>query len=83
MTTGRNMGGVLDRNQEQIIENAIRDEKRVTIFLKNGVPMRGRVLGHDAYTIFMQTDKNQALIYKHSITSMYPIRIWPKPRKEP
>ena len=74
------MSGLRDKNQEQVIENAIKSGKRITIFLKNGVPMKGIVMAHDPYTIFMQTDKNQTLIYKHSITSVYPVKAWGPPR---
>ena len=72
------MGVRADRNQELVIEAAIEKGKKLTVFLKNGVPMKGVVLAHDPYTIFMQTEKNQALIFKHSITSMFPARL-PRP----
>lgn len=69
------MGGRLDRNQDEVIEGAMQADRRLTVFLKNGVPMRGKILAHDSYTIFMETDKAQALIYKHSVTSLRPARL--------
>lgn len=68
-------GGRLDRNQDQVIEHAITGDRRLTVFLKNGVPMRGKIIAHDSYTIFMETDKAQALIYKHSVTSLRPAKL--------
>ncbi len=69
------MAGRLDRNQDQVIENAMEGDRRLTVFLKNGVPMRGKILAHDSYTIFMETEKAQALVYKHSVTSLRPARL--------
>lgn len=69
----------LDRNQELVIEAAIQAQRKLTVFLKNGVPMRGKILAHDAYTILMETEKNQALIFKHSVTSLFPARTRPAP----
>ena len=69
------MGGRLDRNQDQVIEGAMEADRRLTVFLKNGVPLRGKILAHDSYTIFMETDKAQALVYKHSVTSLRPARL--------
>ena len=65
-----------DKNQELLIENAVKGGKRVVVFLKSGVPLKGRILDHDSYTIFMETEKKrQALIYKHSVTSIFPVRV--------
>ena len=69
------MGGRLDRNQDQVIEGAMEGDRRLTVFLKNGVPLRGKILAHDSYTIFMETEKAQALVYKHSVTSLRPARL--------
>jgi len=72
------MGARSERaNQDELLENAIRKSRSITIFLKNGVPLRGRVLAHDPYTVLMETERNQTLIYKHSITSIFPARFFP------
>lgn len=60
--------------QDQFL-NAIRKEKvDLTIFLVNGVPLRGRVLSFDNFTILLEIDKKQNLIYKHAVSTMVPAR---------
>ena len=60
--------------QDQFL-NAIRKEKvDLTIFLVNGVPLRGRVLSFDNFTILIEIDKKQNLIYKHAVSTMVPAR---------
>ncbi|MBI3394239.1 MAG: RNA chaperone Hfq [Spirochaetia bacterium] len=58
--------------QDQILDFAIQQSKNMSIFLKSGVPIKGRVMAHDAYTILMKTEHNHTLIYKHSISSLFP-----------
>lgn len=38
----------------------------------NGVPIKGRVVSFDNFTILMEVDKKQNLIYKHAISTMVP-----------
>lgn len=58
--------------QDQILDHAIAQARILSIFLKSGVPMKGKVIAHDSYTILMKTETSQALIYKHSISSLFP-----------
>ncbi len=62
-------------NQDKIIEDAIERSRPITIFLKSGVSLKGKVLSHDSYTIFLEADEKQTLVYKHFITSIYPARM--------
>jgi host factor-I protein len=47
----------------------------ITIFLMNGFQFRGIVRGFDAFTVVLDTDGKQQLIYKHAISTLVP----PKP----
>ena len=58
--------------QDQILDHAIVQARGISIYLKSGVPMKGKVLAHDSYTILMKTDTSHALIYKHSVSSLFP-----------
>jgi host factor-I protein len=60
---------------QDIFLNTARKEKiDITIYLMNGVPIKGRVLSFDTFTILMDVDKKQNLIYKHAISTLAPIK---------
>jgi host factor-I protein len=60
-------------NLQDIFLNATRKNKiEITLFLMNGVPIKGRVLSFDNFTILIEVDKKQNLIYKHAISTMVP-----------
>ena len=60
-------------NLQDLYLNSTRKEKiDLTIFLMNGVPITGRVLSFDNFTILLEVDKKQNLIYKHAISTIVP-----------
>ena len=65
--------------QDRLLDNAMQKSKSITVYLKNGVHIKGRVLSHDTFTVLIETEKNNTLIYKHSVTSLFPARL-PGPR---
>jgi host factor-I protein len=61
--------------------NIVRKEKiEINIYLVNGVPIKGRILSFDNFTILLEVDKKQNLIYKHAMSTIVPSR--PIPYKE-
>jgi host factor-I protein len=65
-------------NLQDIFLNYTRKNKTdITIFLVNGVPIKGRVLSFDNFTILIEVDKKQNLIYKHAISTMVPGKLVP------
>ncbi len=44
----------------------------VTVFLMNGFQMRGVVTGFDSFTVVLDSDGKQQLIYKHAISTVVP-----------
>ncbi len=63
-------------NLQDIFLNSTRKNKTdITVFLVNGVPIKGRVLSFDNFTILMEVDKKQNLIYKHAISTMVPSKL--------
>ena len=46
----------------------------VTVFLMNGFQMRGSVTGFDSFTVVLDTDGRQQVIYKHAISTVVPLR---------
>ncbi len=60
---------------QDIFLNTARKEKiEITIYLMNGVPIKGKVLSFDTFTILMDVDKKQNLIYKHAVSTLAPIK---------
>lgn len=60
-------------NLQDIFLNTARKEKiDVTIYLTNGVPLNGKVLSFDNFTILLEIDRKQNLIYKHAVSTMQP-----------
>lgn len=61
------------KNLQDNILNLTRKEKlEITIYLMNGVPIKGRVLSFDNFTILVEVDKKQNMIYKHAISTIFP-----------
>lgn len=62
--------------QDRIIDDAIEKTRDLTVYLKSGTSIKGHVIAHDSYTIFMDTGSQQTLIFKHFITSVFPARLY-------
>ena len=64
-----------DMNLQDVFLNQARKEKiPVTIFITNGFQFKGMVRGFDNYTVILDTDGKQNLIYKHAISTISPMR---------
>ena len=62
-------------NLQDVFLNQARKEKiPVTIFITNGFQFKGMVRGFDNYTVILDTDGKQNLIYKHAISTISPLR---------
>lgn len=54
--------------------NHLRKEKQTaTMFLVNGFQMKGIVTGFDDFTVIVETDGKQQMIYKHAISTVIPL----------
>ena len=56
--------------QDLFLNQARRDRLQVTLFLMNGFQMRGVVRGFDGFTVVLDSDGKQQLIYKHAISTV-------------
>lgn len=62
-------------NLQDVFLNQVRKEKIViTIFLVSGFQIKGLVTGFDNYTVVMDCDGKQELIYKHAVSTIIPAR---------
>ena len=60
--------------QDLFLARARRSECPVTLFLMNGFQMRGTIGGFDSFTVILNSDGKQNLIYKHAISTVCPMR---------
>lgn len=66
------MSSVARNYQNQLLDDACQNKKLVSIFLHNGVKIDGNVISHDIYTVLIQSKGEHTLVYKHSITTIFP-----------
>ncbi len=60
-------------NLQDLFLNQARKEKLpLTMFLMNGFQLRGIVTGFDSFTVVLDSDGKQQLIYKHAISTIIP-----------
>lgn len=68
------MIGPKTQNLQDSFLNALRREKMpVTIFLTNGVRLKGTIKGFDNFVVLLK-DANEQLVYKHAISTVVPER---------
>ena len=58
--------------QDRFLEELRHSRAQVTVFLVNGFQFRGMVKGFDNYTVILECDGKQELIYKHAISTIVP-----------
>ena len=60
--------------QDVFLNQARKDRIPVTIYITNGFQFKGYVKGFDNYTVSLDTDGKQNLIYKHAISTITPLK---------
>ncbi len=60
--------------QDYFLNQARKEKIAITIFLMNGVQLKGLVRGFDSYIVVLDTDGKQQMIYKHAISTIIPIQ---------
>lgn len=64
-----------DINLQDVFLNQARKEHiPVTIYITNGFQFKGIVKGFDNYTVILDSDGRQNLIYKHAISTITPLK---------
>ncbi|MFZ5597339.1 MAG: RNA chaperone Hfq [Bacillota bacterium] len=62
-------------NLQDAFLNQVRKENiPVTIFLVNGFQLKGMVKGFDNFTVILESDGKQMMVYKHAISTISPLR---------
>jgi host factor-I protein len=69
---------LINKNQTNLQDaflNQLRKEKiLVTIYMVNGFQIKGIVKGFDNFTVIVEMDGRQQLVYKHAISTVSPIK---------
>ena len=60
--------------QSAVLDRARKDRLTVTMFLMNGFQLHGVVKGFDGFTVVLDSEGKQQLIYKHAISTIVPPR---------
>lgn len=62
-------------NLQDTFLNQLRKENiLVTIYLVNGYQLKGHVKGFDNFTVVLENDGKQQLVYKHALSTIMPMR---------
>ncbi|MBN8234533.1 RNA chaperone Hfq [Halobacillus kuroshimensis] len=60
--------------QDNYLNQLRKERMQVTVFLTNGFQLRGVVKAFDNFTILLETEGKQQLIFKHAISTFAPIK---------
>lgn len=60
--------------QDIFLNNARKSKVPLTIHLMNGFQLKGLVKGFDNFTVILDCDGKQMMIYKHSISTITPLK---------
>lgn len=60
--------------QDHYLNELRKNRISVTVFLTNGFQLRGLIKAFDNFTILIETEGKQQLIYKHAISTFAPVK---------
>lgn len=60
--------------QDSFLNQVRKENVPVIIYLVNGFQLRGAVKGFDNFTVIIENDGKQQLVYKHAISTITPFR---------
>jgi len=60
--------------QDVFLNNARKDKTVVTIYLLSGVKLSGKIKSFDKYSVIMETNNQEQLIFKHAISTVVTFR---------
>ncbi|MGI6145162.1 MAG: RNA chaperone Hfq [Clostridia bacterium] len=60
--------------QDNFLNQIRKENVPVTIFLINGFQLKGSVKGFDNFTVILDVEGKQQLIYKHAISTISPLK---------
>ena len=56
--------------QDSFLNTAHKDKTQITIYLLSGVKVSGRIRSFDKYSVVLETNNQEQLIFKHAISTV-------------
>ena len=56
--------------QDSFLNNARKEKATITIYLLSGVKLTGRIRSFDKYSVVLETNNQEQLIFKHAISTV-------------
>lgn len=75
--------------QDSFLNTARKDKATITLYLLSGVKLTGRIRSFDKYSVVLETNNQEQLIFKHAISTVVmakshgPERVSPVERAQP
>lgn len=69
-----NMNKVNNNLQDVFLNQARKGHIPVTIHLTNGFQLKGFVKGFDNFTVILDSEGKQILVYKHAVSTISPLK---------
>ncbi|WP_044795048.1 RNA chaperone Hfq [Bacillus cereus] len=56
--------------QEQLLQEALQKRKDITLILLKGLHIKGRIRGYDTFSVLIEVEGKQQIVYKHTISTI-------------
>ncbi|MGG0446410.1 RNA chaperone Hfq [Bacillus mycoides] len=56
--------------QEQLLQEAFQKRKDIALILLKGLHVKGMIRGFDTYSVLIEVEGKQQLVYKHAISTI-------------
>ncbi|RJX24654.1 MAG: RNA chaperone Hfq [Dethiobacter sp.] len=60
--------------QDNFLNQLRKENVLATIFLVNGYQIKGNIRSFDSFTVLLDVDGKQQLVYKHAVSTIIPFR---------
>jgi len=67
---GKNMEKQLQNIQDGFLNSARKEKLQVTIYLLSGVKLTGRIRSFDKFSVVLESNQQEQLIFKHAISTV-------------
>src|SRR5438093_12620651 len=61
--------------QDSFLNNARKDKTVITLYLLSGVKLSGRIKSFDKYSLILETNNQEQLIFKHAISTVVTVKV--------
>lgn len=67
------MNKSINNLQDIFLNEARKNKIQVTLYLINGFQLKGNVTGFDTFTVVLNCEGKQMMVYKHAISTLTPL----------